>query len=139
MEHSVPAVEPLKIEVRVKFGASSHSAKALRNPKVDRPCEIEPSWRSSHFAALRIEDWGAIEDWVTRWDSVSVHCGQCRAHWEEFNTQDPPGLESRIAFFWWSYRAHNAVSQRIGKSVWSCGRFYRKYKEGKLTSRALGE
>ncbi|WP_146675975.1 ERV1/ALR-related protein [Pirellula sp. SH-Sr6A] len=89
---------------------------------------FDVGWVPLHRVAFRLQTWADIEAWYRMWESISIPCGACRRHWAGFKELDPPRFHSRIEFFWWSHRAHNSVSKRIGRSVWSCGRFWRRYR-----------
>lgn len=100
---------------------------ALIKPTHSVESVFEGGWVPLHRVAFCLPVWADIESWFKMWDSISVPCGACRKHWEYSKELDPPRFQSRIEFFWWSHRAHNSVSMRIGRSVWSCGRFWRRY------------
>ncbi len=90
-------------------------------------CAIAPGWVSLHRVAWSLDDWSKIEGWFKEWESVSVPCGVCWKHWESFKKNDNPNFSSRESFFWWSFRAHNEVSLRIQKDVWSAEEFVCAY------------
>lgn len=81
--------------------------------------EIEPGWESLHRIASEIPDWGNISAWFQEWELRSVPCGECWKHWREWKNSNPPRFDGRLAFYWWSHRAHNAVAARIGNAIWS--------------------
>ncbi|AMV34588.1 Erv1 / Alr family protein [Pirellula sp. SH-Sr6A] len=81
--------------------------------------EIAPGWESLHRIASELTDWSLIAAWFQEWELRSVPCGDCWKHWRELKQTDPPPFGNRLAFYWWSHRAHNAVADRIGNPVWS--------------------
>jgi len=91
------------------------------------PGGMIPGWETLHRSAWVVEDWSRIESWFVEWESVSVPCSACWNHWLRFKRDNPPDFSSREKFFWWTFKAHNEVSHRLEKEVWSAERFVFEY------------
>lgn len=102
----------------------------IETPLSSPPSPPQTGWQELHCIAWSIDDLATLPSWFAEWDAVSVPCGNCRIHWEDYKQKNPPDFGSRAGFFWWSWRAHNTVSLRIGKTVWSLKRAHRHYHPG---------
>jgi len=50
-----------------------------------------------------------------QWAKTSVpSCGDCRQHWQQITTKEPPDYDN---FFAWTVAMHNLVNTRIGKPI----------------------
>lgn len=46
-------------------------------------------------------------------------CCDCKAHWQAWVKGNPPDFSSPLAYFAWTFAAHNAVSRRLQKREWT--------------------
>lgn len=52
---------------------------------------------------------------------------ECKKHWEQVEAVLDPQMGSEKTFQLWSWQAHNAVNERLGKPFFSLDDFFEKY------------
>ena len=89
----------------------------------------------SHWYLLHtfdLDEWNPAEaeHWYrTVWKpSIPVYDGcNCKKHWEQIEAVLDPQWGSRRAYQLWSWQAHNAVNDKLGKPFFSLDEFFTKY------------
>lgn len=75
------------------------------------------AWRQLHLRPLTC-DLAREDYWLSH--QMPMQCGECSREWGKLLRESPPDLSSRLAYARWTWMAHNAVNQRLGKPefVW---------------------
>ncbi len=82
-------------------------------------------WDELHRRPLETPELGKEHQWLIAF-AARVPCGECRKHWKELLTQNPPDFnawsaspEGKTAYARWTWVIHNAVNARINKPQFS--------------------
>jgi hypothetical protein len=113
--------------------------------KVDFKCPFGVPWDSSDKPApapARVAKWGELHRFAAAYNgdekaaktwlaiftlSVGDFGCPCKQHWQKFLKTFPPVFTSRRALFLWTWAAHNAVNERLGKPIFPLKDADRKY------------
>lgn len=71
-------------------------------------------WGELHLHVLNPDTPAFLDAFVAR-----LPCGSCRNDFTAWIATNPPNLTSQAEWWYWTWRAHNAVSKRIGKPTMS--------------------
>lgn len=79
-------------------------------------------WNDLHCRPLSA-DWVEGEDdevWMRKWMSriprFKSGC-KCNEHWSKWYPANKPDYTTRDLYFAWTVKAHNAVNERLGKTI----------------------
>ena len=96
---------------------SFNSVPPITTPPQPTPVAINP-WKALHTLE-------PTPDAYQQWLRTSVpSCGDCRAHWKQITTENPPDYDN---WFSWTVKVHNLVNERIGKPVMNLGDAKKKW------------
>lgn len=71
-------------------------------------------WNRLHQRPSYVTVWHREGAWLDAF-AASIPCEECRAHWREIVRESPPPTRNHLAYFDWTWRAHNTVNARLGK------------------------
>jgi hypothetical protein len=93
---------------------------ATAEEKVSTPLIDAQRKHWSDLHTFKLDPWNSTEAerWYRAWKIRIPMTGcACNQHWAKIVSDIPPRFESQKEFFEWSVEAHNAVNQRLGKSL----------------------
>jgi hypothetical protein len=84
-------------------------------------------WAELHARAIEYTgDRAAEEQWLAAFRG-RIGCGACREHWDELLRRMPPDISGPIAYWVWTFRAHNAVNRFLGRTPLDFGEALRRF------------
>jgi hypothetical protein len=71
-------------------------------------------WRVLHAHAMSNPDLPSESLWLFNW-AAKIPCGECAQHWRTWVAANPPDLSSHENYFKWTWLAHQAVNEKLGR------------------------
>lgn len=93
-------------------------AKAIERTKRATLNYARSHWLRLHKYAIECGLWDerAARAFYAEWlEGIPTTSCNCRSHWMELTTDNPPDFSSREAFFEWTWARHNDVNRRLKK------------------------
>lgn len=100
--------------------AFSAEAPERQLPYIEPTETPQQHWALLHRYAFAVPNWTQHQaaEWYQAWTYRIPNLGcDCRQHWRELVTSNPPDFSTSNAFFRWTVARHNDVNARLGKPI----------------------